>query len=209
MNIDFSYLAELGPKFPRGGVRWGCAFDGQRLALVGYAVCTNGNHVPIRDEPGVYQAEKTPLIFYATTITGCSITRAVRVFDQIAQVTGLHGMSLVVKGSLGPREVFVRHLAKHTQHRATLFAEGQGRYFDEVEVLGAVKDDQDEGVIRLADEFLERPERLMLDEEIGLIELNKPLTPLQEAHLYGLGQWSCKERRAKWTVGPLKNFRLY
>ena len=75
------------------------------------------------------------------------------------------------------------------------------RHYDELEVLSAVNDDKVEGVIRLAPEFERRPERTLLDEEIGLIDLDGKMSPLQEAFIYGLGDWSCKKQRPKFQIG--------
>lgn len=199
LNIDFDYLESIAGQIPPLGVRWGCSFDGQRLALVGYAVVQNGNHIE-GSSPGTYVAETTPMIFFATATTGCSMSRAVRILDQIASTIGHIGLTLVMKGGLGRNEVFVRHLKKIGRHGTILFSEGQGRWFEEIEVMGAVADDRDEGVIRIAPEFEDRPERQLLNESIKLSEVGK-LEPLQEAFVYGLGEWSCKERRRKYHIG--------
>jgi hypothetical protein len=207
MNIDFDYLAEVGHAMPATGVRWGCSFDGQRLALVGYAICGTGRSVPGKD-PGVFVAEKAPTLFFATSLSGCPISRAVRTFDQIAEATGQMGLTLVMRGLLGRREVFARHLKQVGRHGLLLFNEGQGRWFDPAEVVAVVGEDKEEGLIRLAPEFEDRPERVLLDEEIGLIDLDSKLSPLQEAFVYGLGYWSAREKRPKYYVGP-SNFAIY
>ena len=200
MNIDFEYLAEIGPLLPAAGVRWGCSFDGQRLALVGYAICDTGRSVLGKD-PGVYVRENAPMVFFATTLNGCPISRAVRTFDQITEVTGLMGLTLVMRGMLGRREVFARHLKQVGRHGLLLFNEGQGRWFEPEEVVAVVAEDKEEGMIRLAPEFEDRPERVLLDEEIGLIDLASKLSPLQEAFVYGLGYWSARESRPKYFGG--------
>jgi hypothetical protein len=205
MQLDLDYLATIDQVAPLTGRRWGCSFDGQRLGLVGYALCKRDQLVEVR--PGFWEADVSPVVFYAGQFDGCSITRAVRIFDQITGVMGGVGLSLYIRGALGPREVFVRHLKTlGGRHGVKLFSEGQGRWFEPCEVIAAVGDDQGEGVIRLAGEFEGRPERVMLDEEMGLVDPDKKLTPVQEAFIYGLGAWSCKERRAKYHVGPSKFF---
>ena len=99
----------------------------------------------------------------------------------------------------GPR---IRALAK-------LFTEGRGvTTRGALEVLGAVADDRAEGVITLAPEFQPRPERVLLDEEIALVDPSKPFSPLQEAFIYGLGEWSCKRKRPKYKIGQA-NLRLW
>lgn len=207
MIIDFDYLSSIGPNIPVSGSYWGCAFDGQRLGLVGYALCQSDRLREI--SPGTYENHLTPMVFYAVSMTGVSISRAVRLFDQIALNTGEIGLTLQMKGALGRNEVFVRHIRSlQGRHGVNLFTEGQGRWFKESEVLSAVADDREEGLIRLAPEFQEKTERVMLDEEIALIDLDQKLTPLQEAFLYGLGTWSCKSERKKYTVGST-NVRLY
>jgi hypothetical protein len=207
MQLDLEYLAAIDRVAPLSGRRWGCSFDGQRLGLVGYALCKSDQLVEIK--PGVWGDEMTPIVFYAGHFDGCSITRSVRIFDQISEVMGGVGLGLYMRGALGPREVFVRHLKTlKGRHSVRLFSEGQGRWFEPVEVIAAVSDDKDEGVIRLADEFKNRPERVMLDEEMGLVDPDSRFTPVQEAFLYGLGSWSCKERRAKYHVGE-SNIRLW
>lgn len=207
MNIDFDYLASVGPCLPMTGGFWGCAFDGQRLALVSYALCKSDELEEI--SPRSYQNRITPMVFYAASLTGVSISRAVRIFDQICLATGEFGLALQMRGALGRNEVFVRHIRSlNGRHAVNLFSEGQGRWFEESEVVAAVADDKEEGVIRLAPEFEDRPERLLLDEEIGLIDLDQKMTPLQEAFVYGLGEWSCKKQRAKYKVGN-SNIRVY
>lgn len=200
MNIDYDYLTEIGRFIPNSGSRWGCSFDGQRLALVGYALCNTGEHR--ETSPGMFEACLSPMVFFATAVSGVSMSRAVRVFDQIALSIGDEGLSLQMKGALGRREVFIRHLRSlGGRHGVTLFSEGQGRWFEETEVITAVADDKEENLIRLAPEFQDRPERVLLDEEIALIDPRERMSPLQEAFVYGLGEWSCKTQRRKFHVG--------
>jgi hypothetical protein len=75
-------------------------------------------------------------------------------------------------------------------------------------VITAVCDDKVEGVFRLADEFKSRPERVMLDEEIRVIDPESRFTMVQEAFLYGLGAWSCKVKRSK-SGGAWAGCRVY
>ena len=201
MKLDFSYLQTIAPYIPPSGARWGCSFDGQRLALVGYCLCDRSDAV--ESSAGYFEREQSPMIFYAAVLTGVSMARAVRTFDQIAAATGTIGLTICLKGALGPREVFVRHLKKHTSnHGVILFTQGPGRWFEESEVVAAVADDRSEGVIRLAPQFEPLTERILLDEEIALIEPDRKLTPLQEAFIYGLGHWSCGQRK-KNVVGNI------
>ena len=208
MNIDSAYLQSLQPKLPLTGVHWGCCFDGQRLALVGYTMVTTGDHQRIGNTKYL-EPVKAPIIFYAAMLPAMSISRSVRAFDTIAEACGLLGLGLIFKGQLGRNEVFIRHLRTLSgRHGVRLFHEGQGRHFDEVEVLSAVNDDKVEGVIQLAPEFERRPERTLLDEEIGLIDLDGKMSPLQEAFIYGLGEWCCKKQRPKFRVGQTP-FRMW
>jgi hypothetical protein len=196
MNFDRQYLAEIGPLLPVASTRWGVAFDGQRLAMVEVG-------------PGAWKRDESPMVFWAAMFPGCTINRAVRLFDEIAHLTGLLGLTLVMRGNLGRYEVFVRHLHKlDGRHGVRLFSQGGGRWFEDSEALAAVADDRFEGLIRIAPEFENRPERVMLDEEIGLIDPDSKLTLLQEAFVFGLGYWSCVERRPKFYVGP-SSFRVY
>lgn len=208
MNVDTDYLTSLQEKLPLSGVHWGCSFDGQRLALVGYTMIKTGEYSPINNTNNL-EAVTAPIIFYAGMFSGMSISRSVRLFDTIAEACGLLGLGLIFKGQLGRNEVFIRHLRTlGGRHGVRLFHEGQGRHFDEVEVLSAVNDDKVEGVIRLAPEFERRPERTLLDEEIGLIDLDGKMSPLQEAFIYGLGEWCCKKQRPKFHIGALP-FRMW
>lgn len=203
MNLDISYLQEIAPYIPPTGARWGCSFDGQRLALVGYCLCDRPDAV--ESSAGYFEKSRSPMIFYAAVFTGVSMARAVRIFDQIADATGTIGLTICLKGALGPREVFARHLKNHgNRHGVVLFSQGPGRWFEESEVVAAVADDRGEGVIRLAPQFEPLTERILLDEEIALIEPDKKLTPLQEAFVYGLGNWSCGARK-KFTIGTVPN----
>lgn len=206
MTLDTGYLSEIAPLLPISGTRWGCSFDGQRMALVGYSLCVSDRHT--ETESGVWMKEETPVLFYASVFSDCTINRAVRMFDEMAAILGLSGLTLVFRGALGAREVFVRHVQRTGRHGIKLFNGTQGRWFKESEVLSAVADDKAEGVIRLAPEFENRPERVMLDEEIGLIDLDRRLSPLAEAFVFGLGYWSCVERRPKWQVGAT-NIPIY
>jgi hypothetical protein len=154
MEIDFDYLTEIGPKIPLSGCRWGCSFDGQRIGLIGYSIANSGrvnSDVHSRD---YLKPELSPIIFYAASLTGMSISRSIRAFDQIAQATGQMGLSLVFRGELGRNEIFIRHIRTiNSWHSVRLFSEGSGRWYEAGEVLAAVVDDRDERVISLAPEF--------------------------------------------------------
>ena len=109
-------------------------------------------------------AEEDAIVFYSTLLPGCTITRAVRVLDSIADSMGVGGLSLYVEGSLGRNEVFIRHLHKTTAHKVNLFRENQGRWFDQVEVIAGIADDQEVGRIKVSPGFESRPEKVLLDE---------------------------------------------
>jgi len=201
-DLDFDYLNEIGHQLPSSGsVRWGISFDGQRLAIVGYAICQTGRTVGTKGREGHFEAELGPRIFYAGQVSGVSMTRAVLLFDRIASATGLMGLSLVMEGVNGSHDVFFRHLRKNSGHGVVQFKADQGKYFENSDVLMAVLDDQSTGLINLAPEFEGRPERVLLDEEMGAVDLDRKLTPLQGAFLFGLGWWSCKQKRQRWQVG--------
>ena len=203
--IDLDYLASIPEVHPYPkAIRWGCSFDGRQLALVGYILEPNGNHVQIGNTL-MLESELDAVVFFAATIPGCTITRAVKVFDQIAQAFKLDFLSLFIEGSLGRAEVFVRHLKNHSNHQVKLFREGQGKWFQPVEVMAAVADDQDEGRIKLSPSFQDRSEKVLLDEATGMIE-ERMMSPLQDAFVYGLGYWACRERRKKYKIGPGPQF---
>ena len=201
MNIDLSYLGTIPQAHPTASaIRWGCSFDGRQLALVGYLLEPNGDYVPVKKGSMGLKPAMDAVVFFATLIPGCTITRAVRVLDQIASELNLRGLEVFVEGALGRSEVFVRHLRNHSNHEVRLFRENQGKWFQAVEVMAAVADDQAEGRIKLSDSFVGRPEKVLLDEATSLIE-EKLLNPLQDAFVYGLGYWSCRDRRKKYSVG--------
>jgi hypothetical protein len=209
-DLDFDYLKLVGKSIPAAtGARWGCAFDGQRLALVGYAICETGRRIPVKGRPLHSQAETGPKIFYAGEVSGVSISRAVLLFDRIAQACGLIGLTLRMEGAGGRNEVFYRHLKNENRHAVAQFKASQGKYFEIADVLMAIRDDQATGLISLAPEFEGRPERVMLDEEVAAIDLDRKLTMLQSAFVYGLGHWSCLDQRARYAVGSVPGFRLY
>lgn len=209
MIIDFDYLSSISRTVPFKGTMFGCSFDGQRLALVGYSLVNTGEFEPIERGSNQLKAVQAPKIFFATYLEQITITRAMRVFDQIGGCLGTSSLALVVRGTNGRNDVFLRHLRAHgSGHSAKLFTEGQGRHYEALEVLGAVADDRAEGVITLAPEFQPRPERVLLDEEIALVDPSKPFSPLQEAFIYGLGEWSCKRKRPKYKIGQA-NLRLW
>ena len=198
--IDFDYLASIPEAHPNpSSIRWGCSFDGRQLALVGYILEPNGNWVHVGNTRNL-EAELDAVVFFAATVPGCTITRAVKVFDQVAAALKLGSLTLYTEGALGRTEVFVRHIKKHSNHEVKLFRENQGKWFQAVEVMAAVADDQSEGRIKLSPSFGARPEKNLLDEATGVIE-EKLMNPLQEAFVYGLGYWSCRERRKKYFVG--------
>ncbi len=204
MNVDTEYLNSIQEKLPLSGVHWGCSFDGQRLVMVGYTMIKTGEYKRVGNGTGL-DPITNPIVFYAGMFSGMSISRSVRLFDAISEACGLVGLGLIFRGQLGRNEVFIRHLRTlEGRHGVRLFSEGQGRHYDEIEVLSAVNDDKVEGVIRLAPEFERRPERTLLDEEIGLIDLDRKLSPLQEAFIYGLGEWCCKRKRPKYRVGSTR-----
>lgn len=196
MTIDFDYLANISDMIPSPGSSWGCYFDGQRLALVGFAMATHPDLVEVN--PGDFQRRRSPVIFYAALLNGVSMTRATKIFDQIASALGEQFLTLIMKGSLGHNEVFARHLRREKKHGVRLFRDGTGRYYDDAEVILSVADHRAEGKIRLAPEFENQPERVLLDEEIALIDPTVPLSPLAEAFVFGLGEWSCKGERKKY-----------
>jgi hypothetical protein len=200
MSIDFDYLAEVGEKLPYAGVRWGIGIDGQTLGIVAYALCNKGTVETLKDQPHVYQAVPEPIVFYAGVAEKMTVSAMVDLFDIIAQTIDRPGLTLVMEGALGDRETMVKQL--NERHGVLLFKKSQGRYFDISEVIGSVADDQLTKRITLAPEFENRTERLMLDSEVGLIENGKKLSPIQAAHIWGLGYWSCVERRKKWSCGP-------
>ena len=107
------------------------------------------------------------------------MTRSVLLFDRIASATGLMGLSLVMEGVNGSHDVFFRHLRKNSDHGVVQFKADQGKYFENSDVLMAVLDDQSTGLISLAPEFEGRPERVLMDEEMGVVDLDRKLTPLQ------------------------------
>ncbi len=207
MSPDLKYLSTIGGAFPSRTCFWGVAFDGQRLGMIGYGLRRAEKMIQIR--PGAWDYEYPPVIFYAGRFEGCSMSMAVRIFDQISEAMGGGGLSLCLRGALGWRDLFVQHLrSQNGRHEVELFSQGQGRLFEPVEVITAVCDDKVEGVIRLADEFKSRPERVMLDEEIRVIDPESRFTMVQEAFLYGLGAWSCKVKRSK-SGGVWAGCRVY
>ena len=201
MNIDFDYLATMPAVHPRASsIRWGCSFDGRQMALVGYVTEPNGDYSRGK-RPMELIAEENAVVFYSTLLPGCTITRAVKVLDSIAGAIGIKGLTLYVEGALGRNEVFIRHINRETAHTVKLFKENQGRWYDQVEVIAGIADDQETGRIVVSPEFTERPEKVLLDEATGVIEEEKRMNPLQSAFVYGLGYWSCKERRKKYQMG--------
>ena len=97
MNVDTDYLTSLQEKLPLSGVHWGCSFDGQRLALVGYTMIKTGDYRSINNTNNL-EAVTAPIIFYAGMFSGMSISRSVRLFDTIAEASGLLGLGLIFKG---------------------------------------------------------------------------------------------------------------
>lgn len=202
MNIDFDYLKTVPKEHPHASsVRWGCSFDGRQLALVGYILEPNGRFLPRKKRFTELIPEQDAIVFFATVVPGCTITRAVKVLDSIADALTMNGLTVYVEGALGRNEVFLRHLKKHTRHEAKLFRESSGKWFQQVEVIAAVADDKSEDRIKMSPVFEPRPERVLLDEAIGVIEEEKKMAPLQDAFVYGLGYWSCKENRQKFQLG--------
>ena len=205
-NIDFEYLRAFLRRCQYERLR-GCSFDGRGWLWLAFLGGTG--EYEKRKNSTYLDPVTAPIVFYAGSFTGVSISRAVRMFDQITEACGLLGLGLIFKGSLGRNEIFIRHLRTlGGRHGVKLFTEGQGRHYDEMEVLAAVNDDKVEGVIRLAPEFEKRPERTLLDEEIGLIDLDGKMSPLQEAFIYGLGEWCCKKQRPKFRIGQT-SFRMW
>ena len=201
MNIDLDYLATIPKAHPNAtSVRWGCAFDGRQMALVGYLTEPNGNWNKIDSSFNLVQDDQA-VVFYSVLIPGCTITRAVAVLDAISRAITVRGLTLYVEGTLGRNEVFIRRLHRTTAHRVKLFREAQGLWFDQVEVIAGIADDQDTGQIQLSPAFKNRPEKVLLDEATGVIEDDVKMNPLQSAFIYGLGHWSCKERRRKFSMG--------
>ena len=123
MNVDLDYLNSLQEKLPLSGVYWGCSFDGQRLALVGYTMIKTGEYESIGKTNNL-RAVLNPIVFYAGMFSGMSISRSVRLFDSISEACGLVGLGLIFKGQLGRNEVFVRHLRTlGGRHGVRLFTE--------------------------------------------------------------------------------------
>ena len=204
--IDTEYLASIPKAHPTPvEVRWGCSFDGRQLALVGFILEPNGNYIPMSKNSNQLIPETDAVVFYASTLPGCTISRAVNVFDELRSVLGGCEMKLYFEGALGRTEVFIRHLRRHTSHKVRLFRDGQGKWFDPVEVMASVADDQEMGRIKMSPSFEERPERVLLDESTAVIE-ERVMSPLQSAFVYGLGYWACRERRKKFTTGVGKDF---
>ena len=76
MNVDTAYLTSLQEKLPLSGVHWGCSFDGQRLALVGYTMIKTGEFKSINKTNNL-EPVTAPIIFYAGMFSGMSISRSI------------------------------------------------------------------------------------------------------------------------------------
>lgn len=206
ISIDTDYLASIPEAHPKPKeIRWGCSFDGRQLALVGFILEPNGNYIPMSRNSNQLVADTDAIVFYASTFPGCTISRAVNVIDEVRSVLGGCDMNLFFEGALGRTEVFIRHLRMHTSHKTRLFREGQGKWYEPVEVMASVADDQEMGRIRMSPLFVDRPERVLLDESMAVIE-ERVMSPLQSAFVYGLGYWACRERRKKFATGVVRNF---
>ncbi len=206
MNIDYDYLATIPDLHPRAtSVRWGCTFDGRQMALVGYLTEGNGEWNRVKGSMEVRQGDEV-VVFYAALLPGCTITRAGRVLDGISRALKVNSLNLYMEGTLGRNEVFLRALKKGTNHKVKLFREGAGIWFDQIEVIASIADDQETGQITVAPEFKSRPERVLLDEATGVIEEDVRMSPLQSAFVYGVGYWSCREQRKKFAMGAGPRF---
>ena len=209
MNIDFDYLATIPKAHPNANsLRWGCSFDGRQMALVGYMTEPNGVYRKVKNNIGLLQGENA-VVFYAALLPSCTITKAVRVMDRISTVLNQEkkGLVVYVEGALGRNEIFIRNLRKTTPHKVKLFREGQGAWFDQLEVVAAIADDQEEGRLNISPSFKTRPERVLLDEATSIIEDDLKMNPLQSAFVYGVGHWSCKEQRRKFSaIAPAPRF---
>lgn len=199
MKIDLDYLAEIATKVPSSGCRWGVSHDGQTLAMVGYAICDSGRLVTKKDRKTLFR-EQSPLVFYACNLKA-TISQVLEIFDQVADVMGELGLTLHMEGGLGKRENFIRMIKQHGKHGVVLFREEGGKLWEISEVIGAVADDTEMGVIQWAPEFQNRTEQTVLMDEISSIESGERLTPMQAAHLWGLGYWCCLKQRQKFTIG--------
>lgn len=201
MNIDFDYLATIPKAHPKAtSVRWGCTFDGRQLALVGYLTEPNGEWTKMNSKFELVQDDHA-VVFYALVIPSCTITRAIDILSRISSALTVSGLTLYVEGTLGRNEVFLRQLRKTTVHKVKLFRESGGLFFDQVEVIAGIADDQETGRIQLSPAFKNRPEKVLLDDATSVIEEDVKMNSLQSAFVYGLGHWSCKEQRRKHSMG--------
>lgn len=211
--IDLSYLDDqLAPN-----LRVGVSFDGQRVGIVAYSLSRSLGLFPEYVEHaqtgrkirvGLVE-EYAPEVFAAYQSEDCHLGKMMEILRQLCYHSKGENLVLIEGQEVG-RSFLSMELKKAVlPAKVKEFRKTSGRRYTLEEVIAAVLTDIRSEDIRMWPQFEERPERIDLKATLEAIEPRETrITPLQEAFLYGLGFWSCVERRAKYRTGAT-DFRLW